>query len=467
MLTAVGPTLKGPAPCPPKMVLTESGCIAIAVNSNYGRGKDNCEHTFHAHLPHIHTMEENTFFVTLRTAYQVIKDDDSSEAMQHIWLDLKYKISEGKWQWQDDSTDVTWSNWEDGTEPKGREGFCAVIQKDGTWRDRRCERGPAMTICQVETYSLPPCPSSMAKTESGCIAIDVYDSGISTQNYAGGKYNCEKKFHAEAHFPHINNMEENNVFVTLRNDYQKSADVELSKTMEEIWLDLRYDSSEGKWQWQDDSTDVTWSNWKDASEPAGGHNVCAVIQMDGTWRSRKCTGESAMTICQLDTYEHHCPSGCNTGECRYSWSNTKFQCVCPPNFYGESCDQTCGGTVGLNGQESINGFSSTNYPSDATCTWVFQWQWRNGPNVDGFVPSVELTGNIEDTFGCDHDYVQLYEGAPHTNDQKHLSTLCGDVKNIYTGTPGKALTVVFKSNSDVEFPFNVVKFSIAHVPSTD
>ena len=66
-------------------------------------------------------------------------------------------------------------------------------------------------------------------------------------------------------------------------------------------------------------------------------------------------------------------------------------------------------------------------------------------------------------FGC----FQLYEGAPQTDDQKLLSTLCGDVSRTYTGTPGKVLTVVFKSNSDVEFPFNVVKFSIEPVASTD
>ena len=63
------------------------------------------------------------------------------------------------------------------------------------------------------------------------------------------------------------------------------------------------------------------------------------------------------------------------------------------------------------GQESINGFSSTNYPSDATCTWVFQWQWDASTSLglgsDGFVPSVELTGKIEDTPKCDHDYVQV------------------------------------------------------------
>ena len=56
----------------------------------------------------------------------------------------------------------------------------------------------------------------MALAGSGCIAIDVRNYGITTQNYAGGKYNCEHTYHTEAHFPHINQMEENNVFVTLR-----------------------------------------------------------------------------------------------------------------------------------------------------------------------------------------------------------------------------------------------------------
>ena len=57
---------------------------------------------------------------------------------------------------------------------------------------------------------------------------------------------------------------------------------------------------DGHWTWENDGTNVTWTNW-DEQPPTGTTEICPVLDHDGVWTPVTCgnsTSVKGMVICQ-------------------------------------------------------------------------------------------------------------------------------------------------------------------------
>lgn len=97
-------------------------------------------------LVSIHYSEEQTFLSNLLFVQKKIADN--------VWIGAKFINS--KYKWIDDDSDLTFTNWFDGS-PRNLSGYCVQMNSDiasvGKWVDEPCTRRNLVVCQKMQTWS--------------------------------------------------------------------------------------------------------------------------------------------------------------------------------------------------------------------------------------------------------------------------------------------------------------------------
>jgi len=112
-------------------------------------------------------------------------------------------------------------------------------------------------------------------------------------------------------------------------------------------------------------------------------------------------------------------------------------CACPTNYYGDVCNQTCGGTfTDWNGTLSSPGYPNP-YPNNVECEYLIDV--GEGRSLQYDVQSMD----IADTYPCPNDWLEHIQGGK--NSTYNLGRQCDST--VSYGTNLGSLYIKFKMNS--------------------
>lgn len=224
-----------------------------------------------------------------------------------------------------------------------------------------------------------------------------------------------------------------------------------------LLLGLKRGEDDNKWRWAD-GTILEWSNWA-PNEPSTKLTKRCVVQIagDNLWKADYCIKPQAY-VCQVEPHVHKCPGGecLNDGKCERQWEG--WGCTCRDGFYGNKCEETCGGEAGV--FDVLVHKVKIEKPANLTgnhfvCEWKIKpSKWLHNDKVQ--LKFEEL--NLGESDNCSSAKVSIYEG--HDEKEKLLGDYCGSVipSTAIKGEKGSSLFVKFETDraEDVDDGFKIV-----------